>query len=151
MSIHKLTKSEVLAAYDMDERRRGYEKQFAEKTTSCFKCSRADPETVILDQSVKRQYVDEKIKVVYTLKFKCNILELKNRDFVLTCTSGDKKRVAKCSICKHAKEAMTAEYIKDTDDRAPMSEKHTLYRCSKNKEKGHYYRATYCCEEYKER
>ena len=147
----KLSKSEVLAALENDDRRAKAEKAFASKVTSCFKCSKASPTEEILDQNDIRQYMDDRVEFVHDQKFNCDILNHKKKRFVLNCTSGDKKSPQKCSTCAPARNELTVEYINLNITKERVSEMRIVYRCAKHNEKGHYYRASFSCDEYKEK
>lgn len=150
---NKPTKSEFMAAYEYDAKRRKTEKEFASRSTNCFKCSKANPTEIILDQNKTRQYLDDKILFVHDQKFNCDFLKSKNKSQLHNCKNGNKLAPEKCSTCIHARHQLTVEYknLEPLKLQSPMKEMRILYKCSKHNEKGHYYRSTFSCEDYKEK
>ena len=147
----KCTKSEVLAAYENEQRRLISEKIIAKRYTSCFKCSKANPTEVIYDQTEMRQYMNDKILYVHDQVFNCEILKNKKKNFLQNCLNGDKQAPHKCSTCAHANHPLTVKYINLTITRQNISEMRTVYKCMKKYEKGHYYRSVFSCDDYKEK
>lgn len=149
---NKLTKSEVLASYEYDDRRIKNEKAFANKVTSCYRCLKANPSEVVYDQSEERYYADDRVKFVHDQKFNCEILTYKKKDYVINCANGYKKDPQKCSNCVHAENEITVNFMNPkANKKEKVSEMRILYRCSKHNEKGHYYRANFSCDDYKEK
>lgn len=142
------TKSDTMVAYEYDMRLKKIETEAAKKMTSCFKCSKPDRIDTVLDQSIDRHYTNTSIEYVHDFTYNCSILDLKDRPHVLNCHSGDKEYTKKCSTCKYAGKQIITEYVGDVDQKKPVVEKHTLYKCKKHPKKGHYYKATYSCDKY---
>lgn len=144
-------KSEIIAAMEYEERKNKADLIFTNKVSSCFKCSKANPTEIILDQTKLRQYEDDRIQAVHDLKYNCSLLQNKGKEYILNCRLGNKSSPEKCSTCKHAKNALTVRYINLNVSKTNVIEKRTVYKCTKHNEKGHYYRSTYKCDQYKEK
>ena len=142
--------SETMIAMEYDRRKRDMIERIRKNTTSCYKCSRANPETVIKDQSIFRQYEDDSIKIVYDLKFNCNILKdfHNNANSAQYCADGNKSRIQRCSNCIYGKEGITSEYYSYKINCVKIKEKHILYKCTLDENDGNYYRSYFSCDKY---
>ena len=147
----KPTKTELMAAYEYDERRMQAEKIFANRVSSCFKCSKANPTEIILNQNDIRQYIDDRILFVHDNKFNCDLLKYKNKSYLYNCKNGNKLAPEKCSTCVNAIDPLTVEYVNTYITKSRITERRVVYRCLKHNEEGHYYRSTFSCSDYKEK
>lgn len=148
---NKGTKSEALLAYEREMTRLISEKLFARNVTSCYKCSKADPTEIVLDQNEIRQYLNDKVDFVHDEKFNCDVLTRRRVPVLLNCGHGDKRDPGKCSTCAYSCNPLTVEYVDYKISKQKIVEMRTIYKCKKHNEQGHYYRASFSCSDYKEK
>lgn len=115
---------------------------------NCYKCSKSNPELIVLEGDDIPFDEKDKIHKVRDIKIRCTALQ-SDEKFRRACTSGNSSFFnRRCSKCAHAGETITGSYTKGTGSNK-VTVKQTLIHCKLSKSKTTFCYPYFWCDLFK--
>lgn len=123
-------------------------KDMSEMIHTCYRCSKSDPEFIILDDQEIPFDEKDKIQTLHDVKFHCELLNETGKAR-RHCSSGDSEFLnRRCSKCIHAGEEVIGSYTEGTDsDKIKVQQR--LIHCKWFKDEKEFCYPYFWCDKFK--